>query len=68
MQKQSAVNESAEHCLVFIKSQSPCKPALPAAIGCCAFVLLLKVTAQFETEGNGLNVIVSHMDRQEVRL
>ena len=28
----------------------------------------LKITAQFETEGNGQNEIVSHMDRSEVKL
>ena len=28
----------------------------------------LKVTAQFETEGNGQNEIVSHVDRSEVNL
>ena len=28
----------------------------------------LKVTVQFETEGNGQNEIVSHMDRSEVKL
>ena len=29
---------------------------------------LLKVTVQFETEGNGQNEIVSYMDRSEVKL
>ena len=29
---------------------------------------LFKVTVQFETEGNGQNEIVSHMNRSEVRL
>ena len=28
----------------------------------------IKVTVQFETEGNGQNEIVSHMDRSEVKL
>ena len=28
----------------------------------------LKVTVQFETEGNGQNEIVIHMDRSEVKL
>ena len=28
----------------------------------------LKVTVQFEIEGNGQNEIVSHMDRSEVKL
>ena len=28
----------------------------------------VKVTVQFETEGNGQNEIVSHMDRLEVKL
>ena len=28
----------------------------------------VKVTIQFETEGNGQNEIVSHMDRSEVKL
>ena len=28
----------------------------------------LKVTVQFETEGNGQNEIFSHMDRSEVKL
>ena len=31
-------------------------------------ILLLKVTVQFETEGNGQNEIFSHMDRSEVKL
>ena len=30
--------------------------------------LFIKVTVQFETEGNGQNEIVSHMDRSEVKL
>ena len=30
---------------------------------CC-----FKVTVQFETEGNGQNEIVNHMDRSEVKL
>ena len=30
--------------------------------------ILLKVTVQFETEGNGQNEIFSHMDRSEVKL
>ena len=29
---------------------------------------VLKVTVQFETEGNGQNEIVSNMDRSEVKL
>ena len=29
---------------------------------------ILKVTVQFETEGNGQNKIVSHMDRSEIKL
>ena len=29
---------------------------------------VLKVTVQFETEGNGQNEIVSHMDRSEIKL
>ena len=29
---------------------------------------ILKVTVQFETEGNGQNKIVSHMDRSEAKL
>ena len=29
---------------------------------------VLKVTVQFETEGNSQNEIVSHMDRSEVKL
>ena len=29
---------------------------------------LLKVTVRFETEGNGQNEIVSHMDRSEIKL
>ena len=29
---------------------------------------LLKVTVHFETEGNGQNEIVSHMDSSEVKL
>ena len=29
---------------------------------------LVKVTVQFETEGNGQNEIVNHMDRSEVKL
>ena len=28
----------------------------------------IKVTVQFQTEGNGQNEIVSHMDRSEVKL
>ena len=28
----------------------------------------IKVTVQFETEGNGQNEIFSHMDRSEVKL
>ena len=28
----------------------------------------IKVTVQFETEGNGQNEIVSYMDRSEVKL
>ena len=37
---------------------------------CCVRVLLfyVKVTVQFETEGNGQNEIVSHMDRSDVKL
>ena len=31
-------------------------------------LFFLKVTVQFETEGNGQNEIVSHMDRSEVKL
>ena len=31
-------------------------------------MMYLKVTVQFETEGNGQNEIVSHMDRSEVKL
>ena len=31
-------------------------------------ILLLKVTVQFETEGNGQNEVVSIMDRSEVKL
>ena len=30
--------------------------------------MIFKVTVQFETEGNGQNEIVSHMDRSEVKL
>ena len=30
--------------------------------------LAVKVTVQFETEGNDRNEIVSHMDRSEVKL
>ena len=30
--------------------------------------MIIKVTVQFETEGNGQNEIVSHMDRSEVKL
>ena len=29
---------------------------------------IVKVTVQFETEGNGQNEIVSHMERSEVKL
>ena len=31
-------------------------------------LLNVKVTVQFETEGNGQNEIASHMDRSEVKL
>ena len=31
-------------------------------------IRLIRVTVQFETEGNGQNEIVSHMDRSEVKL
>ena len=31
-------------------------------------LLNVKVTVQFETEGNGQNEIASHMDRSEVNL
>ena len=33
-----------------------------------SFCYCIKVTVQFETEGNGQNEIVSHMDRSEVKL
>ena len=29
---------------------------------------ILKVTVRFETDGNGQNEIVSHMDRSEIKL
>ena len=29
---------------------------------------LVKVTVQFETEGNGQNEIANHMDRSEIKL
>ena len=32
------------------------------------YIFILKVTVQFETEGNGQNEVVSHMDRSEVKL
>ena len=36
---------------------------------CCKpFYFAVKLTVQFETEGNGQNEIVSHMDRSEVKL
>ena len=46
---------------------------LLADLYCCVTLLdlhfgSLKVTVQFETEGNGQNEIVSHMDRSEVKL
>ena len=46
-----------------IQSSSPCKSsARPTKCG------EFKVTVRFETEGNGQNEIVSHMDRSEVKL
>ena len=32
------------------------------------FLTTIKVTVQFETERNGQNEIVSHMDRSEIKL
>ena len=38
------------------------------ALPTCTFATYLKVTVQFETEGNGQNEIVSNMNRLEVKL
>ena len=53
-----------------VEGRSPIDP--PPLMPSCNFCRLMpsrvKVTVQFETEGNGQNEIFSHMDRSEVKL